>query len=341
MHLAVDYTISDADKVRKKVHYCSGVSMITVIGAANADIQAFVSRRLTPGDSSPGRISTSAGGVARNIAHNLRLLGDRVDFITALADDENSKILVSGMTALGIDFSKSAVMPGARTSSYVCILDEKGVLFGAVADMEIIESLPADTVEIALADLEKGDLVIVDTNVREEVLAAAARATARAGALLVADTVSEAKCVRCKPILPFLHAVKPNRGETLVLTGVEVTDTASARKAADFFHAKGIRCVCISLGRDGVFWSGDGRHGRIAVAGMPVLNVSGAGDALTAGLVSALAEGAGLEDAVRFAQACASITCASEKTVSDSLSRDGARAIARSLRSIYSEGAYS
>ncbi len=315
--------------------------MITVIGAANADIQAFVSRRLTPGDSSPGRISTSAGGVARNIAHNLALLGDKVDFITALADDENSKILLSGMTALGIDFSKSITMPGTRTSSYVCILDEKGVLFGAVADMEIIESLPVGPVEKALAGLEKGNLVVVDTNMRKEVLEAIARATVRAGALLVVDTVSEAKCVRCESILPFLHAIKPNRGETLALTGTEVTDTSSARKAAGFFHAKGIACVCISLGRDGVFWSGDGRHGRIAVAGMPVLNVSGAGDALTAGLVSALADGAEIEEAVRFAQACASITCASEKTVSDSLSRDTARTAARSLRSIYSEGAYS
>lgn len=315
--------------------------MITVIGAANADIQAFVSRLLTPGDSSPGRISTSAGGVARNIAHNLRLLGDEVGLITALADDENSKILVSGMTALGIDFSQSVTIPGARTSSYVCILDEKGALFGAVNDMEIIESLQPAPVEQALASLKKGDLVIVDTNVREGVLEAAARAAGKAGALLVADTVSTAKCVRCAPILPYLYAIKPNRGEAFTLSGIEVADTAGARRAADFFHSKGIRYVCISLGRDGVFWSGDGSHGTTAVADLPVLNVSGAGDALTAGLASALAEGAGIGEAVRFAQACASITCASEKTVSDSLSRDRAHTVARSLRSIYSEGAYS
>ena len=125
--------------------------MITVLGAANADIQAFVSRRLSPGDSSPGRITATAGGVARNIAHNLCLLGGKVRFITALADDGNSKMLVSGMTSLGMDISPSVIFPGARTSSYVCILDEKGVLFGAVADMDLIEGLPPEPVEKALS----------------------------------------------------------------------------------------------------------------------------------------------------------------------------------------------
>jgi len=314
--------------------------MITVLGAANADIQAFVSHRLSPGDSSPGRITATAGGVARNIAHNLCLLGGKVRFITALADDGNSKMLVSGMTALGMDISQAVIFPGERTSSYVCILDEKGVLFGAVADMDLIEGLPPEPVEKALSLLGKGDLIVADTNVQTAVLEAAARAAQKTGARLVMDTVSAAKCLRCATVLPFLHAIKPNRFETLALSGIEVTDTASARAAADFFHGTGIRYVCISLGRNGVFWSGDGKNGRTAVAEMEVVNVSGAGDALTAGLVSALDEGAAIAEAACFAQACASIACASERTVSDSLSRDRARTVARSLRTIYSEGAY-
>ncbi len=334
MHLHYDFKAFGADTGRKKVQYCWGDSMITVLGAANADIQAFVTRRLSPGDSSPGRITTTAGGVARNIAHNLCLLGEKVRFITALSDDENSKMLVSGMKALGMDISSSVTVPGARTSSYVCILDEKGVLFGAVADMDIIEGLQAEPVEKALSTLEKGDILVIDMNVQTAVLEAAARAAQKTDALLIADTVSQAKCLRCTSILPFLHAIKPNRLETFAFTGIEITDTTSAHRAAEFFHAKGIRYVCISLGRDGVFWSGDGASGRTAVADMPVVNVSGAGDALTAGLVSALGEGASIVEAARFGQACASIVCASEKTVSDLLSHDHARTVARSLLTI-------
>ena len=67
---------------------------ITVIGGTNIDILAKYSTPITAsGDSCIGKISTSAGGVARNIAENLARLGTAVTLITGLGDDEFSTLV--------------------------------------------------------------------------------------------------------------------------------------------------------------------------------------------------------------------------------------------------------
>ena len=48
---------------------------ICVIGGANADIIATSFGVFVPNDSNPGSVRLTAGGVGRNIAHNLALLG--------------------------------------------------------------------------------------------------------------------------------------------------------------------------------------------------------------------------------------------------------------------------
>ena len=51
---------------------------VCVIGGANVDITASSASAFQIGDSNPGSVHVSWGGVGRNIAHNLALLGDQV-----------------------------------------------------------------------------------------------------------------------------------------------------------------------------------------------------------------------------------------------------------------------
>ena len=61
--------------------------MITIIGAANVDITASPLGRYVPCDSNPSRVEISYGGVGRNIAHNLCLMGEQVRLFTVFGDD--------------------------------------------------------------------------------------------------------------------------------------------------------------------------------------------------------------------------------------------------------------
>ena len=49
---------------------------IVVVGGANMDISGRPDAPLVAQDSNPGKVRLSPGGVARNIAHNLALLGE-------------------------------------------------------------------------------------------------------------------------------------------------------------------------------------------------------------------------------------------------------------------------
>ena len=77
---------------------------ITVIGEANIDI--FVqphyddTANVPPKTCTPGHIRFHHGGVARNIAHNLCLLGHDVQLMTVFGDDEFAKRLIEDCKTL-------------------------------------------------------------------------------------------------------------------------------------------------------------------------------------------------------------------------------------------------
>ena len=62
-----------------------------VIGAINMDIRGICGRSIVMGDSNPGKVRMSPGGVGRNIAHNLSLLGGKAELLTALSDDSSDR----------------------------------------------------------------------------------------------------------------------------------------------------------------------------------------------------------------------------------------------------------
>ena len=89
---------------------------VVVIGAVNMDIGAVSWAPLVARDSNPGRVGTSLGGVGRNIAHNLCLLGVDTAMVTVLGDDAFAAAIRRGAEEIGLDMSHSAVVPGGRTS---------------------------------------------------------------------------------------------------------------------------------------------------------------------------------------------------------------------------------
>ena len=63
-------------------------------------------------DSNPGAVRMSLGGVGRNIAHNMALLGVDVRMVTVFGDDINAQKIAASCGELGIDISQSPHDPG-------------------------------------------------------------------------------------------------------------------------------------------------------------------------------------------------------------------------------------
>ena len=100
---------------------------VTVVGGVNMDIGGWPGEVPVMQDSNPGVVRMSLGGVGRNIAHNMALLGMDVRMVTVFGDDINAQKIAASCGELGIDISQSPIIPEGRTSTYLFITDERAI----------------------------------------------------------------------------------------------------------------------------------------------------------------------------------------------------------------------
>ncbi|MCR5665097.1 MAG: MarR family transcriptional regulator, partial [Oscillospiraceae bacterium] len=245
-------------------------SVITVIGGANTDIGGGPAASLRLYDSNPGVITLRQGGVGRNIAHNLRLLGEEVRLIAAVGDDLFGRDLRAGCEALGIDCGRMLTVPGARSSTYLYVTNAAGDMHVGIADMEIVQCVTPAYLEPLMDEINASAAVVVDANLSGETLDFLAGACT---APLYADPVSTAKAPRLQKLLPRLTAFKPNALEAALLTGENYPG-----KAARALLERGVRRVFVSLGSGGMLAAEEGESLRLPCAPGPIVNTTGAGD---------------------------------------------------------------
>lgn len=178
---------------------------IVVVGGVNMDIGAVSHAPLVARDSNPGRVTTSLGGVGRNIAHNLCLLGEQVSMVTVLGQDSFAQSVRENAAAIGLDLTHSAVIPDGRTGTYLFIDDSDGDMALAVNDMAIYDHMTPDFLRQRLDYINHADLVVVETNLPEPSLHWLCQ---HCTAPLLADPVSTIKAPKLKPVLGRLTALK-------------------------------------------------------------------------------------------------------------------------------------
>ena len=299
--------------IRGRGYLLGEESYIAVVGAVNVDISGTPDTLYMPGDSNPGHVRVTLGGVGRNIAENLCRLGHKVTMITALGGDANAEQVRTGCRELGIDLSHSLTVPLGRTSTYLCLNDEQGEIVGAVSDMGIYEALTPAFLATQLDVLNRAALVIVDGNLSAETLSYLGSAVT---APIFADPVSVKKAHHLQGVLRAAAAVKPNRPEASLLTGVKIETQADLPKAAQAFFHKGVKNVFISLGGEGVYYDNGSDRGILPVITGPIHNTNGCGDAFLAAAADGYLSGLDIRATALRGLAASSLCARSESAVS-------------------------
>lgn len=307
---------------------------VAVYGGANIDIQARCDRRYRAADSNPGRASVSLGGVGRNIADNLARLGVATELVTVFGGDENAAVLADGCRALGIEVGQSLILPDEATSRYICILDADGSLVGAVAAMRAIDRFGPAELAARFGPGDDADLVVIDANLPADTIALAAERWRDKPMLL--DTVSASKASRAAGIVGRFSILKPNVPEARALLGLAPEDPPdqsddALRLLGKRLRDRGVREPFISIGSRGLLWMEDGDAGIAAPLKLPVVNVSGAGDAAAAALVWATINNESPRQKARLAIAAASLCAASPEVVSPLISAQRVQELAKGV----------
>lgn len=299
---------------------------VLVVGGANVDVIARSSGPFVAGTSNPGTTHSSAGGVGRNIAANLALLGVPTALIAAFGDDTFGRRMEDETRAAGVDLSHSVQLP-MPSGSYLAMLGPDGELVGAVSDMTAAESLaPEHVPEAAVA---AASYLVVDTNLSAPLLEHVCRAAAAHQVPVVVDPVSDPKARRIRPILGEvpLHTITPTRSELAALSGrTGVEDGVAA------LQALGVERVWVREGADGSTLFVDGRVTRVPAITAQVRDVTGAGDAMCAAYVRALSIGLDDAAAATHGAAAAYLTITSDCTVRPDLSAELVEHVLKEIR---------
>lgn len=295
---------------------CGSTSYVVVVGGVNIDLCGKSYAGLIACDSNPGRVTTSLGGVGRNIAHNLALLGAKVHLVCALGEDGYARQIAESCQSLGIDLGDARTVPGAATSSYLCIEGPDGDMALAICDGALASNLTPEFLQTKLPLLCGAKAVVFDTNLPEESIQFLA---AHCTAPLFCDPVSVSKAEKLRGVLDRLHTVKPNLIEAQLLSGMDGDRPDEIEAIGRRLLSQGVQQAVISLGAHGAYACD--RFGGAFYPCLPInlVNATGGGDAMMAALAFAYLQDMPLPQAVRLSLAASAIAVECPATINPSL----------------------
>ncbi|MEM9633264.1 MAG: carbohydrate kinase family protein [Pseudomonadota bacterium] len=299
----------------------SSESRVISIGALHFDTIAHASSTILPETSTPARHNSKPGGVATNIARTLVKLGVETGLVGAVGEDGPAHTLITQLKSEGIKLSH-VVRKGFSTGQYLALHNPDGELAAACVDDKILSEAPSGLFDRIVEELKSGlpqrTIWFLDANLPEAMLCRVSETIGKGR--LIANAVSNAKAPRLKSILNKLDCLMLNRGEAVALT--ELPETSAAEKLVETLHHMGLKNLILTSGSNDVLLSENGALTRFSPPPVDVVDVTGAGDALTAGTIAALANGISLKKAVPYGLSAAALTLQNTGALAKGLSWD-------------------
>jgi ribokinase len=267
---------------------------VVVVGSVNIDLVVQVERLPRPGETvTRGTFTRGFGGKGANQAAGAARLGAETALVAMVGNEDFGSEALEDLRSFGVDVSRAGTSERPTGVAQIMV-DQAGENLIAVASGANTD-LTGDRVDRALADLApRGTVILAGLEVPDEAVRAAAL------------HASEYGC-------PFILNPAPAReltadviGWTDVMTPNEIE--AVAQGSVDRLLQQGARAVVVSRGAQGADLFRIGKPSKTQPAfRVDVVDTTGAGDALNAGLAWALSEGRPIEEALRLAVAAGAL----------------------------------
>ena len=314
---------------------CATKPKVIVMGGSVVDFVASPAHELIFHTSNPGKCTESDGGVGRNIAEALGRLHSKPLFYTAIGQDDKGKLLLHNLEVnCNVDVKSAAtVVDGARTASYLAVLNESGDLHTAIADMVINAHIPIPTDEA----LKAVNILVMDANAPIETLVKASIAAVQSNVSVFFEPTSVPKATTaasCEGFMKNITYASPNYDELFAMTGsrpVRGEVEGIERQLHDLEQDKGTpplktaaekvlrkmredeAHLLITLGKYGAVLAT--KHTNSfqylhvsSPSPLSVENVTGAGDTLCAAFIHSIVNDNSHAEALRFAVQAASMS---------------------------------
>jgi len=198
------------------------------------------------------------------------------------------------------------------TASYTAIHKPNGDLIIGIADIDVYECPKAEEFEEMANYLAEWDAIVVDSNFPTKVIEAIGRLK-KPHQSLYGVTVSPAKAHRFDDALSYFDGLFVNQQELEALSRMNVSNEVRIRKAAETLIQKGVKDMFITMGPEGVYHASKTEFARYDAPDADVKNVTGAGDAFSAAVITSLVSEKEIESAISDGLAAAKMILESEK----------------------------
>ncbi|AWI08954.1 ribokinase [Ereboglobus luteus] len=281
---------------------------ILVVGSSNTDMIIKVGRIPRPGETLiGGRFVTAAGGKGANQAVAAARAGADVTFVARVGRDMFGDRTLAGLKADKINTRHIQRDPKAPSGVALIFVSESGENSIAVASGANEKLLPKD-VQNAEAAFKNADMLVTQLENPVSSITAAARLAKKHGVPVILNPAPAPAAPLPASLLKLVSIITPNETEAEFLSGIKVTDTASAEAAARVIMGKGVKNVIITLGSKGAYLCNAETSKLVPVRKVKAVDTTAAGDTFNGALAVALSEGRSLADAVCFANAAATIS---------------------------------
>ena len=280
---------------------------VAILGIFVADLAFRASRPPAIGETIIGSgFAMGPGGKGSNQAVASARAGAHVAFISKLGADSFGDIALKTWQAEGIETLVPQTTDNPTGAAYIFVNDRTGenaiiVVPGAAG------TISPEDIESARASIETASVFVTQL---EQPIPAAVRALEIARAAGVTTILNPAPAAPLdRAIYALCDYMTPNESEASMLTGIEVVDIETARKAGDVLLSWGCGCALITLGEKGSLFHSKEISEAIPVFSIgPAIDTTGAGDAFNGGFAAALSRGMDPIAAARFGSATAGIS---------------------------------
>ena len=301
------------------------MSRFCVVGSINMDMVTRMERFLLPGETLHGEsFNIYTGGKGANQAVALATLGASVEMVGAVGDEVLGQRYEEVFAGLGIGRRGVARRRGISTgtaSIEVAASGENHIVVVAGAN----STVSPDDVEEMRDIIAGSDCLLLQLEIPMESVVAAARIATKAGVRVILDPAPAGDLP--PELYPLVSIITPNETEARLLTGEDTGDESGIARAAAVFLERGTKTAVIKAGARGAFLIDGAGFVRVPGFSVHVVDTVAAGDSFNAGLALALAEGRGIVDSVRFANAVGALSTTREGAQSAMPRREEALAL--------------
>lgn len=279
---------------------------VIVVGSVNVDLTATGTPVPSAGETRTGdRFAMGLGGKGANQAVAAARAGASTKFVGCVGGDTFAVVAMHALREAGVDLGELHEVDATTGVAHIRVDAASGdnsifVIPGANAAL---------TLERAVASLRavasEGAVVLLQLEVPLETVVAVAAEATELGLTVVLDPAParELPASLCRDV----EVVTPNEHEAGLLSGIEVTDDASAERAGRWFLERGVRVVLITRGAAGASLVTSAGAEHLATVAVDAVDTTAAGDSFAGHLGAALAAGGELREAVTRALAAGSL----------------------------------